>query len=462
MVRIDVLPDDVLLEIFDFHVNTGPQYAGRPWIEEWQTLVHVCRRWRHLIFRSPLRLNLQLFCTPQTPAKDILGVWPALPLIIEGSMALSITDNVIAALGQSNRVCQVFLRDLADWQLEKVLAAMQVPFPELVNLRLFSDGKSQPLIPDSFVGAFAPRLRNVSLSGIPFPGLPKMLLSATHLVYLGLTNIPHSGYISPEAMIALISVLSSLESFLLGFQSPQSRPNWGSLRPPPSKRSVMPILNYIFYEGVIEYLEDLVTFIDAPQLNHLCVTFFNQIDFDTPRLAQFINCTPELRKRDAHVQFHDRSAGVVLSTRPICLEIAVSCREPDWQLSSVAQFCNSLTSLSIVEDLFIEHEYSQLVWRNDAIEDTLWLELLLPFTAVKNLYLSTEFAPGIAATLTELIGSRIEEVLPNLQNIFVEGLEPAETFQKDVGRFFTARQLSDHSIAISHWDKYSDTDSESM
>jgi len=45
------------------------------------------------------------------------------------------TDNVIMALGQSNRVCQVDLWDLADRQLEEVLAAMQVPFPELEELR---------------------------------------------------------------------------------------------------------------------------------------------------------------------------------------------------------------------------------------------------------------------------------------------------------------------------------------
>ena len=46
-----------------------------------------------------------------------------------------------------------------------------------------------------------------------------------------------------------------------------------------------------------------------------------------------------------------------------------------------------------------------------------------PFTGVENLYLCGEFAPGIAATLQELVGGRIIEVLPSLQNIFVEGLE---------------------------------------
>ena len=86
-------------------------------------------------------------------------------------------------------------------------------------------------------------------------------------------------------------------------------------------------------------------------------------------------------------------------------------------------------------------------------ENTLWLELLLPFTGVKNLYLSKEFAPGIAATLEEFVGSRITEVLPRLQNIFVKGLEPSGPFQKNIGRFVAKRQLSDHPIAISDWRK---------
>ena len=100
MKRIDVLPDDVLLEIFDFYVvDMSLSYGGKMGTEAWQSLVHVCRRWRNLVFRSPRRLNLQLYFTPKTPAKDTLDVWPALPLIVRGETALSSgTDNVIAAL----------------------------------------------------------------------------------------------------------------------------------------------------------------------------------------------------------------------------------------------------------------------------------------------------------------------------------------------------------------------------
>jgi hypothetical protein len=437
---------------------------GKARVNEWQPLVHVCRRWRILVLGSPRRLNLQLFCTPSTPARDTLDVWPALPLIIEGNMAPSPgTDNVIASLGENNRVCQVRLWTLAGWQLEQVLAEMQVPFPELTYLYLSSNDETLPVIPDSFLDGSAPRLQTFHLWGIPFLGLPKLLLSAPHLVTLQLSNIPHSGYISPEAIVALISALSSLEILSLGFQSPQSRPDRETRRPPPSTRSVIPALRSLDLVGVTEYLEDLMTRIDTPQLDKMYITLFNQIDFDTPRLAQFINRTPKFGIRDAYVRFIDDFVLVGLSCFYMdgTLEIRISSREPDWQLSSIEQICNSsLRPLSAVEDLYIEHGYRKLVWNNEAIENTLWLQLLLPFTEVKNLYLSKESAPGIAAALQELVGGRMTEVLPNLQNIFVMWLQPSGAFQKNIGQFVDARQLSGQLIAISDW--HVDSDAESM
>ena len=340
MIRIDVLPDDVLLEIFDFYKIMNPPFGEKTKAEAWQSLVHVCRRWRNLVFGSPRRLNLQLYCAPKTPARDTLDVWPALPLIVKGNMTLSGTDDIIATLGQSNRVCEVFFRDLAGWQMENILAAMQVPFPELTGLWLYSNGETMPVLPDSFLGGSAPRLQILTLEGIPFPGFPKLLLSVNRLLYLELVNIPHSGYISPEAMVALLSALSSLRRLHLRFQSPESHPDWERRSLPPPKRSILPDLNQIHFNGVTEYLEDLVTHIDAPQLSYFYITLFNQIDFDTPRLAQFINRTPAFRAhKEAYVQFDGRAASVKLQYRH--LEISISCREPDWQLSSIEQVCNS-------------------------------------------------------------------------------------------------------------------------
>src|SRR6266852_3953628 len=457
MKRIDVLPDDVLLEIFDFYLNTYSPLKTAT--EKWQLLVHVCQRWRNLVFGSPRRLNLQLICTTRTPAKDVLDVWPALPLIIQGGMGhmtpTSGTDNIIAALGQCNRVCMVRLWDLADRQLEAVLAPMQVPFPELTDLRLHSCGQWPPVISDSFLGGSAPGLRSVSLCGIPFPGLPKLLLSANHLVELALSDIPVSGYISPEAMVAPFSVLPNLCFLSLEFQSDQSEPSWESPSLPPPERSILPALNHFQFTGFTDYLENFVTFIDAPQLEIFEITFFDPIDFDIPQLAQFINRTPTLGARDeAHVQFSDLAASVKLRSRTSIIfaddfTINLSCEEQNWQRSSIEQVCNSsFPFISTVEDLYIEHGCWHLVWKGDAIWNTLWLQLLLPFSAVKNLYLSRTFALGIAAALQELDGGRTIQTLPSLQNIFVEGLEPSGSLREDIEQFVAARRLSGHHIGI--------------
>jgi hypothetical protein len=341
-----------------------------------------------------------------------------------------------------------------------VLAAMQVPFPELTHLWLNSHDNTVPVIPfsDSFLGGSAPRLQNLCLFGIPFPGLPKLLSSATHLTSLLLIKIPHSGYISLESVISVISALSFLKNLCLKFESPESSPDRQSRNLPTLKRSTLPAFKRLSFQGAAEYLEELVTGIDTPQVENIDITFFSQIDFDCPRLAQFINHTPTLRALgEARIVIvNDSTASVVLRNHSgsYFLKISTTCREPD-RLSSIEQLCNSsLPTVDTVEDLYLRI-HDQLVWRN---EDTPVLQLLHPFTAVKNLYVSKKSAPGIAATLSELVGGRITEVLPSLQNIFVEHLEPSGPFVETIGRFVAARQLSDHPVTISYWDglDYSD------
>jgi hypothetical protein len=89
----------------------------------------------------------------------------------------------------------------------------------------------------------------------------------------------------------------------------------------------------------------------------------------------------------------------------------------------------------------------------DDIEDTnlKWLNLLLPFTAVKNLYLSELYSQRIALVLQELTGGRTTEVLPTLQNVLLEGFQPSEPVQEGIARFVSARRLTDHPVAISVW-----------
>jgi hypothetical protein len=449
-----MLPDGVLLAIFDFCGNEDDRPA-KIYVEAWQSLVHVCQRWRSVVFGSPRRLKLRLFCTNKTPARDMLDVWPPLPLVIRGWPTEGV-GNIVAALERRDRVDRIELFGINGSPWENVLAAMQEPFPELILLRLSLDDETVPVVPDSFLGRSVPRLRVLGLDLIPFPGLPKLLLSATNLVHLQLSNIPHSGYISPDAMVTSLSSLTSLELLSLEFQSPRSHPDWASRHPPRPTRSVLPALTDFSFKGACEYFNDLVAGIDGPQLNNLSITFFNDIVFDAPRLIQFISRTSTLKAlKNPRVVFGDRAASVnFLSQTPRygSLEVGISCTELDWQISSVERVCTScLPPLSTSEDLYISQDpYSHPYWQ-DNIENTLWLELLHPFTAVKNLYLCKEFAPRIVPVLQELVGGGTTEVLPALQNIFLEELGASGP---GIQQFVAMRQVTSHPVAVSHWETY--------
>lgn len=92
------------------------------------------------------------------------------------------------------------------------------------------------------------------------------------------------------------------EALSLGFQLPEYRPDLESQSLSPPKSSILPALDCFQFSGVIDYLLDFVTFINAPQLKGFYITSINQIDFDTPQLARFISRTPKLYHRIAHVQ----------------------------------------------------------------------------------------------------------------------------------------------------------------
>ena len=452
---INMLPDDVLLGIFDFHVLED-RHTGYE-LQAWQSLVHVCRRWRSLVFGSPRRLDLRLFCSTKTPVRDLLDVWPPFPLLIKGSIEeTEELDNTIAVFERRDRVFKINIY-FPGSHFEDVLIAMQMPFPVLEYLGLFSYNVAT-VIPDSFLGGSAPHLRFIWLNGLPFPSLPKLLLSATHLVTLNLTDIPHPEYFSLDTIVPVLFTLTSLGSFRLEFMTPRSLPERGSRLSFPPNRSALPFLRLLAFRGVSDYLEDLVARIDTPRLKALYIIFFNQVVFDTRETIQFISRTPSLGPlEEARLAFQSDAAGVRLSTQKPGFEqilVTISCRVFDWQVSSLEQICtSSLPLLSKLEDLYIFEEINSPPNWKDNIENSLWLELLHPFMAVKNLYLSEKFALCIAPALQELVGGRTTEVLPTLQNLFLEGLQPSGPDQEGIVKFVATRQFSGCPITVSLWDR---------
>ena len=289
-VTIDVLPDEILLIIFTFHVDRRASCE-----DNWHTLTHVCQRWRCIVFASPLNLNLRLLCTNRRLVKTMLDILPALPIVIRAMATSGSRDmtNVIAALEEHNRICEINIQGIQN----TLFAAMEKIFAALTSLSLSSDDEYVPVLTDSFLGGYAPRLQSLELSGIPFPALPKLLLTTTDLVTLYLLDVPEPGFISPEAMVTVLSPLTKLQSLRLEFRSPRlgSQAYRASPYPPPCTRVALTSLCSLQFRGDSEYLEGVVAQIDAPILERVTTVFFNHLLFDTPLLRHFISRTKALK-----------------------------------------------------------------------------------------------------------------------------------------------------------------------
>jgi hypothetical protein len=165
----------------------------------------------------------------------MLNIWPGLPLITNDiSLQISETFGFGNTFGSNATAVSGADRSaaLVEWYKIDVTG----------------------VAPDSFLGGFSPRLEMLEgsyLSSIPFPGLLKLLLSAPHLAELHLYGIPHSGYFSPDGMVAALSTSTSLESLSLTSASPESCPDLESRRLPPLTRSVLPVLTVLYFKRTL-------------------------------------------------------------------------------------------------------------------------------------------------------------------------------------------------------------------
>jgi hypothetical protein len=116
-------------------------------------------------------------------------------------------------------------------------------------------------------------------------------------------------------------------------------------------------------------------------------------------------------------------------------------------------FTSPFPSIRMVERLYISgSRYLPSQWQDD-IEGMQWLEVFRPFTSVKNLYVSKEFAQYIASALKDLVGERMTGVLPALETLFLEEPHPSGPVQEAIEQYVAARQLLGHTVTVSRWDK---------
>jgi hypothetical protein len=208
-------------------------------------------------------------------------------------------------------------------------------------------------------------------------------------------------------------------------------------------------------------LEGLVAYIGAPLLHSVTITLFNQLAFDISELPQFINRSEKfssLNTTTADLTLSKNSVELTLSPQTetvdgIRLTLGILSKESFWPPVSLSHVFGSSLPLSTSERLDIRvpgnwSRLSQTEYKN--IE---WIDLLRPFTAVKNLYLFEEVALRLAPALEEVAEGSANNVLPALQNVFLEGLQPTGPVQEAIGQFASARQLSSHPIAVHPWER---------
>jgi hypothetical protein len=366
-------------------------------------------------------------------------------------------ENVIAAVEHGHdRISHISIDGINSSALEKLSTAMQQPLPTLKYFLLGSYYESTPVLPETFLGGSAPQLETFRLRGIPFPTIPQFILSSTHIYHLSITDIPHSGYISPNEMVACLAALPNLEDLYIGFRSPLSCPP--QITPPPRTRIVLSALTTLGFYGVSEYFEDFVVRIDTPLLKELNITFFMDLIFDIPRLRHFIGRTERLEPLyQASMGIYDRVIWISDSDGPpYRFRLEILCERPDWQLSSMVQlFGQQLHLLSHVEQLkIVQSGYANVEWiDNPDMDSSLWLDLFHLSIAAQSLYVSAKLVAPIAAALQELTEGRTMEVLPALHSLFLEGLEPSGPVPEGIQSFVAARQLSDHHVVIQSWNR---------
>ncbi|KAH9171627.1 hypothetical protein EDB89DRAFT_1079496 [Lactarius sanguifluus] len=209
-VMIGELSDEVLLKIFRHYLDASPRF--------WPRLVHICRKWRHIVFSSQQTLHLRLFCTHGTPVLKALDCWPALPIVMTygGPPALDPPvpkdeKNIMAALKRSDRVISISLT--VTRSLLAKMFKIKKTFSELEELFLLSRDNIQVTLPSAFL--WGPRLRRLHLTGIDFPEPLRHLSSSGNLVDIRLHGISNSGFLSSKALTNTLSEMARLQSLLL-------------------------------------------------------------------------------------------------------------------------------------------------------------------------------------------------------------------------------------------------------
>ena len=446
--------DEVLLKIFRYYLDAFARF--------WPKLVHVCRKWRQIVFASQRSLRLRLFCTHGTPVLKTLDCWPALPIALHygGAQALDPPtpkdeDNIMAAMKYPDRVSSISLT-VTNSLLEK-LSVTERRFLELEDLVLLSQGSVRLTLPNAF--RWGVRLRTLHLTGVAISlhltgsaisALPEILSPSTGLVDLQIHKIPE--YFSPEAFANALSGMTQLRTLSLHFLSLAPHLFTLDSRLRSRVRVVLPALARLEYRGTSMYLDSLVARVDAPRLGDVDITFFCHHKMGAWKLRRFINRI-EMQKSHSRAEIlsseHAISISFTQPETPTRLKLQVPCKTLALQSSFMVPIFNSLSAFLLgVEHLRIGSTLPSS--RKNHNDHQQWLKLINPFRGTKWVHVAGDSDHSTSIVLALHLRQR-EAVLPALHKLCVRGPDPPSApLQERVVSFIHSRRLLGQMVGVEY------------
>ena len=491
---IDVLPDDVLLEVFDFcRLNNVLAWNHQGWFK----LAHTCGRWRHIIFSSPTRLDLQLCCTYGSPAADMLSHFPQLHLIIDYGRRRPLPaqdeNGVLLALQHHDRIRYIDMHISSDFA-ELLFAVMNGPFSVLEHLALCvvypdvdedeSEGNEPdpPQLPPTFQ---APHLQYLDLNrvgNLGEKGLP-LLTSLSGLVSLTLIGIPVSFYLPIEYLASRLSLMPQLEYLGLEFVYYVPSDDIGKELVNPKQIS-LPNLSEIYFKGDSSYLEGIAARIIAPLLMNFSATFLTEPSSTLLHLSRLLSSALQLRLPAASIKFSgtrvdDPNLAMCMASSERTLDlfphfapfrIVFPCQALDVQVASAERICSVLTPmLSAVEKLHLNLDGGR--WNpwddiND-IENSTWHNLMRPFRKVEKLQIDSGLIDDMSRALCPNDNGPTVDILPELRKLtrpdytrIGEAFDKFIATRREAGQHITKRRRPPIANSDSEEEEHDNDDSD--
>ena len=419
--------------------------------------MHICRKWRAIVFVSHKTLQIRLFCTHGTPVLKTLDRWPELPIVVQygGMPALhppspKDEDNIMAAFKRPRRVTSIGLT--VTRSLLKKLSAVERPFSELEELVLLgrSGNARQLSLPSAFQWGL--RLRRLYMTGVDFPSPFRLRRPYSNLVDLHIHQVFDYPHHSPEALTSALCGMVQLRSLSLDILR-NAITDFRTPFPPSRERVFLPYLTCFKFRGTNTYLEALVTGIATPRLGDIEVKFthFNESDFRLLNIRKFthrIGRHKSYRRADFLFSENVSSLSLTRPGHPTRLKFQLFDHTLTGRSVVMAQICTHFSaSLDNVEDLRISTSMDNRF--TDWIEP--WLQHMELFARAMWFHLDGcyDYTTNILHALQQ--PEWRETVLPALYKLYIPQHWPHHApLMEAVVSFMTSRRLSGKPIVVEY------------